>query len=382
MMTALQFSTNISACARSMRIDSLILPVAPQAVCGRRFGSGKMAAAMPPAEAVAWIGELIKGGKEILGVNLCGPGDALASPELLLLTIDLLRQQYPALAVQITAAGLGAAPLAAALAERQAARISLQVEAVDAAIMEKIYAWIRPGKKTVPLAEAAAVLISEQEKAVAALAQAGLKVNIQTTVHPGVNDQHVAAIAEKMAGFGASSMTLLPFEPLADEENFPAACDAALLAQVKQAAAVHLKLAEYGASLLTPPGGSSFAGTLLPKPSKERPNVAAVSSGGMEIDLHLGQAAKILIYGPRSGDELPSLLAVRDAPEAGAGTSRWETLARECLFDCFALLAANAGENPQKVLAEQGIKVLLAEDSIEGLVDVLYGGGKKQKCKK
>ncbi|MCW5201226.1 hypothetical protein VU07_05490, partial [Desulfobulbus sp. F4] len=73
---------------------------------------------------------------------------------------------------------------------------------------------------------------------------------------------------------------------------------------------------------------------------------------------------------------------VRDAPEAGAGSSRWETLARECLFDCFALLAAKAGENPQKVLAEQGIKVLLAEDSIEGLVDVLYGGGKKQKCKK
>lgn len=38
----------------------------------------------------------------------------------------------------------------------------------------------------------------------------------------------------------------------------------------------------------------------------------------------------------------------------------------------FALLAAKAGENLQKVLAE---------DSIEGLVDVLYGSGKKQKCK-
>jgi nitrogen fixation protein NifB len=75
-------------------------------------------------------------------------------------------------------------------------------------------------------------------------------------------------------------------------------------------------------------------------------------------------------------------LASRNTPAAGSGTSRWQALADECLFDCFALLAANAGENPQKVLAEQGIKVLLTEENIEGTVDVLYGGGKKKKCKK
>jgi nitrogen fixation protein NifB len=121
---------------------------------------------------------------------------------------------------------------------------------------------------------------------------------------------------------------------------------------------------------------------LLPKPTKERPNVAVVSSNGIEVDLHLGQADKLLIYGPRTSDGLPSLLTVRNAPEAGTGSSRWETLARECLIDCFALLAAKAGENPQKVLAELGIKILLTEDNIEGLVDVLYGGGKKHQCKK
>lgn len=378
----LQFPQTQRDCARSMRIESLILPIAPQAVCARRFGSGKLAAALAPAEAAAWIGELVKGGKSIGGVMVCGPGDALAAPELLLATLDLLRQHCPQLVLEVTSAGLGAAALAPALAERKLARVNLLVEAVDAEISRKIYAWIRPGKKTMPLAEAAAVLISAQEEAVAALTQAGLQVNIQTTVYPGINDQHVAVIAEKMARLGASSMTLMPFEA-AEEEGGPPSCDAALFAQAKAAATAHLELAEYSATLLSPPSsGTAFAGTLLPKPTQARPNVAVVSSSGMEVDLHLGQAEKILIYGPRNGDELPSLLMVRDAPEAGAGSSRWETLARECLFDCFALLAAKAGENPQKVLAEQGIKVLLAEDSIDGLVDVLYGGGKKHKCKK
>jgi nitrogen fixation protein NifB len=382
-MTILQCPEEQRACARTMQIDSLIVPIAPQAVCSKRYrGSSTLTAAMPPTEAVAWLGELIKGGKEIRGVNLCGPGDALAAPVLLLATLDLLRQEYPQLVLELTTAGLGAAALAPALAERKLARINLQVEAVDTEISRKIYAWIRPGKKTMPLAEAAVVLHIEQEKAVAALTQAGLKVNIQTTVYAGINEQHLVAIAKKMVRLGASSMTLLPYQAAAGEDSLPN-CDAALLAQVKQAVAVHLQLAEYSASLLTPPSSATaFAGTLLPKPSKERPNVAVVSSSGMEVDLHLGQAEKILIYGPRSSDALPSLLAVRNAPAAGAGTSRWETLASECLFDCFALLAAKAGKNPQNVLTEKGIKVLLAEDSIEGLVDILYGGGKKEQCKK
>ncbi len=50
--------------------------------------------------------------------------------------------------------------------------------------------------------------------------------------------------------------------------------------------------------------------------------------------------------------------------------------------DCFALLAASAGQRPREVLGGRGIRVILTEENIEGSVDVLYGGGKKQKCKK
>ena len=48
----------------------------------------------------------------------------------------------------------------------------------------------------------------------------------------------------------------------------------------------------------------------------------------------------------------------------------------------FPILAANAGENPRKSLATQGIRVLITENEIEGTVDVLYGDGKKKKVKK
>jgi len=93
----------------------------------------------------------------------------------------------------------------------------------------------------------------------------------------------------------------------------------------------------------------------------------------------LGQARTILIYGPRA-DGLTCLLETRQAPEPGSGESRWEQLA-DTLHDCFALLAASAGGRPREVLGGRGIRVVLTEDNIEGTVDVLYGGGKKHKCK-
>ena len=119
----------------------------------------------------------------------------------------------------------------------------------------------------------------------------------------------------------------------------------------------------------------------MPTPTDERPNVGVVSTNGMDVDMHLGQASQVLIYGPRE-DGLPCLLKARQTPGSGGGTDRWQDLAKECLHDCFVLLATHAGDVPRKIFTELGIQVILTEDNIEGLVDVLYGGGKKKKCKK
>lgn len=370
-------------CEKSMRIDTLILPAAPQANNRKRFGEiDKPDPALLPDEAVAWIGDLIKGGKEIHSVNISGPGDALAAPDTLFFLLDLLKKKYPDCPIKLTTIGLNAALFAGDLADKGIAQVNVQIEAVSADVLKKIYTWIRPGKKTVPLSEVVEFLLQEQEQAVTALKDAGIRVNVQTTIYPGINDEHTAPLAEKAASWGASSITLLPFEPVSEEEKLEA-CDADLLESAKKAAAAHLEVIDNKDVYLPPPAGGDFqnATTLLPKPSKERPNVAVVSASGMDVDLHLGQAGKVLIYGPRE-DGLACLLESRNAPAAGSGDSRWQALAEKCLFDCFALLATNAGQNPQKVLGDMGIKVLLTEENIEGTVDVLYGGGKKKKCKK
>jgi nitrogen fixation protein NifB len=118
----------------------------------------------------------------------------------------------------------------------------------------------------------------------------------------------------------------------------------------------------------------------MPKPTADKPNVAVVSSNGVEIDTHLGQAQQVLVYGPRE-DGLACLLEVRNAPAPGSGSARWNRLAM-ILRDCFVLLAAQAGDTPRRILSENNISVMISDDHIEGIVDVFYGGGKKKNKRK
>lgn len=112
----------------------------------------------------------------------------------------------------------------------------------------------------------------------------------------------------------------------------------------------------------------------LPTPTPDRPNLAVASSTGREVDLHLGEAAFLLVFGPR-GDGSCGLLGTRPVPESGGGRNRWLELAAT-LDDCFALLVADAGDSPRRVLAERQIPVVNGEGGVAGLVEIIFGGNK------
>lgn len=371
--------------------STLRLPVAPLAFCRMRHGAeSKANPAMLAAEVIAELG-LHKG---LAHVELDGPGDPLASMAATLATTALIKQHRPDLTIGLTTIGIGAAQHAAELAAAGVQRITLLVETLDATTAEKLYAWIRPGKKTIPLKEVVPLLLDEQAKALPALVEAGLTVIVRTTVYPGVNAHQIVTIAETMAELGASAMVLVPFLPDPSQANAPPAATRVHMEQIAKlterflpTTSLQMSAEECGCDCGPSCGTGSTCGcgiappaqTGLPKPTRERPRVAVASATGMDVDLHLGQAKTLLIYGPRE-DGLACLLETRQAPDPGSGESRWEQLA-DTLSDCFALLAASAGLRPREILGNRGIRVFLSEENIEGTVDVLYGGGKKGKCK-
>jgi nitrogen fixation protein NifB len=343
----------------------LILPIAPNGNHGLGTSSDeKLPPALRAEEAALWLDVLKESGREIEAVECCGPGDVFASWPATLSCLELLRARLQNAEINLTCLGLNVLETAADLKRIKVSKVTLLVDAVTEESALALYKWIRPGRKTLPLAEAVMLLLDEQAETVRGLAVAGIRVAIRSTVQQGINDHEIVAIAEKMAGLGAVEMEING--------------SAEWLSQTS----LFLKTSIFSeTTALRPPGLPGSCDSLLaPKPGKDRPNVAVASASGMEVDLHLGQAAKLLIYGPRDDDGLACLLESRDMPLSGAA-DRWKSLA-ESLSDCFCLLASHAGDAPREQLEEQGIKVLLTDDQIEGLVDVLYGGGKKGKCKK
>lgn len=381
------FNDSVCCCRKKSSL-SLHLPAAPKRMHRMQFeGESAPVRAVPLEGAVAWLKENSELGVEVEEIHLDGPGDPLAEPELTLELLHGIEHLYPKAARRITTLGLQGKDYAKKLAKAGVTHATLLVDAIEPTIAQKIYAWIRPGTKTIPLTEAATLLIAEQAAAVKALHEAGIAVTMQTTIYRSYNDDHALRIAEKMAGLGAQSILLVPFRCAEDTGHTAVQPDQELMVTLLKevshfipAAAIAEKK-ESGLGRDCPAAGNQCqsAPSLLPKPSKERPNVAVVSSNGMEIDLHLGQAFQLLIYGPRE-DGLTCLLGTRPAPEPGSGGSRWEDLAR-LLPDCFALLAASAGASPRTLLSQHGITVLITEDAIEGTVDQLFGGGKKKRCK-
>jgi len=358
----------------------LILPVAPRSFSRIRFDPiDSLARPIPPAGAVNWLDENIRNGMAVRAVDLNGPGDPMCEIAPTLETLRLIREQYPDIKLSLTTLGLQSERVdelvAAGITE-----ITLLVDAVEQQVAEKIYAWVRPAVKTLPLAEAAALLLREQAQAVGVYKAAGCRVMVQTTVYPGCNDDHLAAIAKKMTACGAEAMTLRAHQgPMNEDDEMWMPLDKMRMLELREGCAGYIETTILPESKRSPGSASgAFSGAFgAVKASSKRPNLAVVSSNGMDIDLHLGQAGQVLVYGPRE-DGLACLLDTRPVAKAGCGSSRWQELAGE-LTDCFAILTASAGASPKKIFADHGITVLTTDGEIEASVDLLYGGGRKKK---
>ncbi len=369
-------SCGTSGLSRGLKIVEL--PAAPRVNARSRFASmnPEPARHVAPREALEMVTALMNRAGGLDRISISGPGDPLAFIEPTLETLALIHERFPEIPLAVRTIGIGGENYADRLSKAGVVRVDLQVNAVAEDILERLYAWIRPGFKTIRLPDAAKILIAEQKKAVRAFKDAGMTVTIVTTVYPENNTDHIESIARLMADLGADDMILVPFRPEEGAEISLGPPDAGLMETIRGRASRFITISTEEVS--TMPSGALEAASLgLPKPTRVRPNVAVVSSNGMDIDLHLGEAIQVLIYGPRE-DGLACLLGKRPAPEPGGGGSRWEALAN-VLPDCFVLLAASAGETPRKILGERGIKVLVTEDTIDGTVDVLYGGGRKNK---
>jgi nitrogen fixation protein NifB len=389
---------NPGACKSFGRVH---LPVAPRCniqckFCNRQFDCvnetrpGVTSAVLSPGQAMVYLEEVFAAKGNISVVGIAGPGDPFANPQETLETLSRVRTRYPGVMLCVATNGLDISSHISKLADLKVSHITLTVNAVDPVIGEKIYAWMRVGKRVVGPAQGAAILLERQLAAIKELKAHGIMVKANSIILPGINDDHIEHVARTMADLDVDLFNAMPYYPNAGSEfENLSEPDSGSVEKIRAASAVHVKQMRHctrcradAVGLLGEAADMEMMNTLnacqrldVSKPRVRRvslrPHVAVVSMEGVLVNQHLGEAERLLVY--RESQGRVELLEARTTPPKGGGLQRWKAMA-ESLSDCSTLLVNGVGGNPQQVLTAAGIEVLEIEGLIDEAVNAVFAG--------
>jgi nitrogen fixation protein NifB len=372
------------------------LPVAPECnvqcgFCNRKYDCvnesrpGVTSAVLTPRQAIAYLARVVEKRPDISVVGIAGPGDPFATPEATLETLQLVRDHYPEMLLCVASNGMRVAAHADELARIGVSHVTITVNVVDPTIGERVYRWFRDGTRVLRGIEGAAVLLERQREAISKLKALGVIVKVNCILLPGINDDHVEAVAASVAELGADLFNCIPLLPAAgsDFEQLGEP-DPQVVERIRERAQRHLPQMRHctrcradAAGLLGEAMSESIqellsaccsGGCDTAAPARR---IAVATMEGVMVNEHLGQAEALSIF--ENGPSGPVFVERRTVPPAGSGDERWKELAGS-LRDCSTVLVQFAGGSPRKILDGYGISVIAMEGLIEPALRELFNG--------
>ncbi|MDR3366214.1 MAG: radical SAM protein [Prevotellaceae bacterium] len=370
------------------------LPVAPKcnvqcSYCNRKYDCcnesrpGVTSTVLSPAQAALYLKALEKKMPNISVVGIAGPGDLFANPEEALQMLRIVRQEFPDKICCLSTNGLDLYPCIDEIADLGVSHLTITVNSLRRKTLARLYRWVRYGRRVYRGEEAGSALMEQQLRCIPKLKEKGLVVKINTVVCTGVNDDEVEEIAQKVAALGADAMNCIPMYPAenTDFEHLPEPSKEKMML-LKASIAPYIKPMAHcarcradAAGLLgrDSPEALSLIGqfsTVVVNKGKGRTRVAVASNEGLLVNLHLGEARKVYVFEQSSNGY--HFVETRTTPPEGTGMERWKELAARTLVDCQAILVAGVGENPMKVLQQNGIRVVQMSGLIDAGLDAVY----------
>ena len=371
------------------------LPVAPECniqckYCNRKYDCvnesrpGVTSAILSPEQALEYVTKVRAKAPHITTVGIAGPGDPFAKPEATLRTLELVHEAYPDMIFCLSTNGLGLYPYIDRIKELGVTHVTLTVNAIDPEIGAKVYSWVRYKKRNLRKVEAAEALLDEQLRCIEKLKELDLTVKINSIIIPGINDQHIPAVAEKMAEMGADIMNCIPLLVTegTDFENLENP-SAEMVAAVRNIAGKSLPMMKHCQRCRADAVGilgcddKNLSNELVKiaaskkwiKP--DRPYVAAATYEGLLVNQHLGEADCLQIF--REDNGRFTTHEKRLTPPRGSGDNRWTKLS-EMLSDCSVLLVNGIGPKPLKILSKTDLEVIKTSGLIEESLKAVYSG--------
>lgn len=371
------------------------LPVAPKCniqcnYCNRKYDCvnesrpGVTSAVLNPKQAIEYLHAAIEKESRISTIGIAGPGDPFANPDEVMETLRAIHNEFPDFIFCLSTNGLNLYPYIDELAELGVTHVTITVNTIDPEIGSKIYSWVRYKKRMFRGVEGAKILLKEQLSCIKKLKEKDITIKINSILVPGINDDHIMEVAEKMAELKVDLFNCIPLLPTAEtkfadlvepgKEKVHAIRTEAekFLPQMKhcqrcRADAVGL-LGKDNHSCLSSLQTIAFA---TPKIEEDRPFVAVGSHEGLMVNRHLGDCDFFQIF--KKTENGYETTEKRIAPKSGGGDQRWVNVA-ELLNDCSALLVNGIGNRPMKVIKKEGLEIIEMSGFIEEGLDHVFKG--------
>ncbi|MFZ4855668.1 MAG: radical SAM protein [Desulfuromonadaceae bacterium] len=186
--------------------------------CANESRPGVASRIMTPQQALEHVREVMADealGKVIKVIGIAGPGDPLANEETFE-TFRLVKDEFPELLFCLSTNGLLLPERIKDLVDINLHSLTVTINAVDPAVGAKIYRHVIYKGNHYRGEEGARILIQNQFEGVRLAAALGLVVKVNTVLTPGINDDQIPLIAEKVSEAGAFVMNIMPIIPQAE----------------------------------------------------------------------------------------------------------------------------------------------------------------------
>ncbi len=186
--------------------------------CANESRPGVTSKILTPEEAIIKVREVMA--SEILGpiikvIGIAGPGDPLANEETFR-TFELIDQEFPQLIKCMSTNGLLLPEKIERLEALNLCSVTVTLNALDPEVAGKIYSHVLYHGKKYTGNEGAEILIANQIRGIEQAARFGMTVKVNTVLIPGINDEQIPLIAERIKELGATVMNIMPLIPQAD----------------------------------------------------------------------------------------------------------------------------------------------------------------------
>jgi nitrogen fixation protein NifB len=381
------------------------LPAAPRPALLRRDRPFDAAArALDVADVMRYVGTARRTLAGPLVVEIEGPGDPLASPEVVLRALSLLHEHHPDVLTGLVIDG----PLLAEYVEELEAfglrYLVLRLDALRPRTLRRLVdgAWHRG--EFLDRAEAATLAAEEGRRALGLARLAGIPLAVRCTLVPTVNARDVAEVARFAAGGGAERLDVVPHAPVpgtpleragvpteaelaearagvarAFEEAGPREDDLVSPAlrwlSPERMRPVDLDLLEVAdvLGILPDPDADDVQGRLLPP--RRAQLVAVASADGTLVDLPLGMAHALRVYAV-TGDAIRYLGARAlslDARRRHDGVGDAQDFLG-AVVGCRAVVATHVPARAATLLRAVGVRPVAAGGLVAAVLDRVARG--------